>query len=108
MTIELKLHKDCQFHTLDANDVYDYIGEHSDKDLELAYYVSMWCEYLNHPLFQNPEYAYADAEYARMGGWLTGYNFAKKITVEEDNLYVKFKFGKHKVILNRPYSDKID
>lgn len=108
MTIELKLHKDCQFHILDANDVYEFIGECTDRELKLAHYISVWCEYLNHPLFQNPEFAYADAEYARLGGWLTGFNVALQIKVDETNEVIKIKYGRDKIILHRPYADKID
>ena len=108
MTIELKLHKDCQFHLLDPMDVYNYIGECTDRELKLAQYVSIWCEYLNHPLFQNPEFAYADAEYARLGGWLTGFNAAMCIKIDEDSDMIRIKYGRDRIILHRPYADKID
>ena len=108
MKIELKLHKDCQFHILDSNDVYNYIGECTDRELKLALYVSTWCTYLNHPLFQNPEFAFADADYAQLGGWIQGFNTAMRIQVEEDNNVVKIKYGRDRIILHKPYEDKID
>ena len=108
MTIELKLHKDCQFHTLEANDVYEFIGECTDRELKLALYVSTWCTYLNHPLFHNPEYAFADADYAQLGGWLQGFGVAKNIQVDEDEDVIKIKYGRDKIILHRPYADKMD
>lgn len=108
MLIELKLHKDGPFHMLDAMDVYNFIGECTDRELELANYISVWCTYLNHPLFHNPDFAFADADYAQLGGWITGYNFAKKINVEDDNETVRFKWGRHKIVLHRPYEDKYE
>lgn len=108
MTIELKLHKDCQFHILDANDVYEFIGECTDRELMLAQYVDIWCTYLNHPLFQNPEFAYADAEYARLGGWITGFSVALRIDVQEDDTTVRFRYGKDKIILHKPYAELCD
>lgn len=106
MLIELKLHQDCQFHMLDVQDAYEHLGETSDREIELAYYISVWVEYLNHPLFHNPDFAFADADYAQLGGWITGYNFAKKINVEEDDTTVRFKYGRDRVILHKPYEDK--
>ena len=105
MLIELKLHKDGPFHMLDAMDVYNFIGENTDRELELANYISVWCNYLNHPLFHNPEFAFADADYAQLGGWITGYNFAKKINIEEDYFKVWFKYGRDKVILHKPFEE---
>jgi hypothetical protein len=91
---------------LDVQDAYMYLSETNDRDIELAYYISVWVEYLNHPLFHNPDFAFADADYAQLGGWITGYNFAKKINVEEDDTTIRFKYGRDRVILHKPYEDR--
>lgn len=103
MKIELELHREGNLLLLDSNDIYSYIGETTNADLELAYYVDEWCKYLNYPLLHNDDMKFADATYAKMEGWITGYNFAKKIDAKDENGVVVFRHGKHTITLNKPF-----
>lgn len=103
MKIELKLHQFDQFLLLESADIYDFVGESKNADLELAYYVDMWCQYLNYPFLHSKNLKFADADYAKLEGWITGYNFAKKIDVDDRNGVIAFRFGKHEIVLNKPF-----
>ena len=103
MKIELELHKHDDCLLLDSSDIYSYIGEETEADLMLAYYIDQWCQYLNHPLLTNRELLFGDTEAARLDGWIAGFNMAKKIDVERKNGVVVIHYKKHTIILNKPF-----
>ena len=103
MNIVLELHREANMLLLDSSDIYNFVGESTNADLELALYVDKWCEYLNYPFLHNGDMKFPDADYAKLEGWLDGYSFAKKIDVDESKAFVKFKFGKHNITLHQPF-----
>ena len=103
MKIELELHKDGDLLLLESQDVYKYIGEETEADIMLAQYIDKWCEYLNYPLLHNDDMKFGDTKLSRLEGWITGYNFARKIDVKTENGVVAFRHGKHKITLNKPF-----
>ena len=106
--IELKLHKDEEVNSLilDFNDVYKFIGEIDKDDIEVAFYINKWCDYLNYRVYHNEEMCFGDTELARLDGWITGYNHAKKIDVKHFTGRVEIKMRKYSIILHRPYKSK--
>lgn len=106
MEIILELHQSDNFFTLDFQDIYQYVKEYETADVELAYYIERWCEYLNYPIHHNNEMAFGDVELARLEGWITGYNHAKKINVSHFTDRVEIKMHKHFIILKKPYNNQ--
>jgi hypothetical protein len=103
MNIVLELHREANMLLLDSADIYNFVGEESNAELELALYVAKWCEYLNYPFLHNRDMRFTDADCAKLEGWIDGYSFAKKIDVDERNDAVRFKFGKHNITLHQPF-----
>ena len=101
--ITLELHKDGDWLVLKSQDIYDYIGESTLQEIELAYYIDKWCEYLNYYAYSNKDMKFGDPFIARLEGWLTGYNQAKKIEVEETKTSVKIKMRGYEILLWRPF-----
>ena len=103
MKITLELHKEGNSLLLNSQDIYEYVGETTDADFVLAYYIDKWCEYLNYPLIHNNEMKFGDPEKTRLEGWLSGFNFAKRVDVKMEGGVVILRYGKHKIILNKPF-----
>ena len=103
MDIVLDLHRDGTLLLLESTDVYNFIGERTNAELELAYLIDEWCKYLNYHIIHNKDMKFGDTEYGRLEGWLNGYNFAKKIDVNRGGGIVSFRFGKYKVELHEPF-----
>ena len=103
MKIELELHKDGNLLLLNSQDIYKYIGESSEADIMLAYYIDKWCEYLNYPLLHNDDMKFGDIDLERLESWITGYNYAKKIDVTRKDGVVSFRYGKHSIALSIPF-----
>ena len=105
MKIELELHKCGNALLLESQDVYEYIGESTESEIMLAYYIDKWCQYLNYHIsgLHNKEMAFGDTEYEGLCQWITGYNYAKKIDVSHENSAVHIKHGKYKITLNKPF-----
>ena len=103
--IVLELQKDTESNacTLNHQDIYNYVGECTEQEVEFALYIEKWCEYLNYYILNNKEMAFGDTDYARLEGWLAGYNFAKKIDVTNFKDRVEIKMKGYFVILNRPF-----
>ena len=103
MNIVLDLHREANILLLDSMDIYNFVGEEKNADLELALYVDKWCEYLNYPFLHNKDMKFPDADYSKLEGWIDGYSFAKKIDVDESRSFVKFRFGRHNITLSQPF-----
>ena len=101
--ITLELHKDGNWLVLYSQDIYDYIGENTQQEIELAFYIDKWCEYLNYYAYSNREMAFGDPFISRLEGWLSGYNHAKKIEAEETKEFVKIKMRGYEILLWRPF-----
>lgn len=104
MKIKLELHRDGNFLLLDSQDLYKHIPESVESNIRMAYYVDRWCEYLNWPLLHNQEMAFGDPDYARLDGWLTGYSFAKRIEVVENNGFILLRGRGYQIELPRPFA----
>ena len=92
--IKLELHKvDEKYLMLESQDVYKFVGESTNADMDLALYVDKWCEYLNWFIggMHNNDMKFADGEYYTLKGWLNGYNFAKKYDVTHKKGIVEIK-----------------
>lgn len=101
--ITLDLHKDGNALVLNPQDIYNYIGESTPKEIELAYYIDKYCEYLNYYIYNNKEMAFGDPFIARLEGWLAGYEYAKKIEVTKNKDVVEIKMRGYRIILNKPF-----
>lgn len=103
--IVLELHKEPENNccVLNEQDVYQYIGESTSQEIELAMYIQKWCEFLNYSVLNSNEMVFGDPEYAKLEGWISGYNFAKHIEVEETDELVTIKMNKYEVILSKPF-----
>lgn len=103
MIIEMGLHQDGNLLLLDSQDIYEYVGENTAKELEIAYYIDKWCAYLNYPLLHNDDMKFGDTELSRLEGWIDGYNYAKQIRVEREPGNVKLRYGRYHVVLPVPF-----
>lgn len=103
--VVLELHNDEELHAvvLDSNDIYEYVSERTIEEVELALYVDKWCTYLNYHILNNREMAFGDVDYARLEGWITGYNHAKKIDVRHFTDRVEIKMRKYFIVLKKPF-----
>lgn len=101
--IVFDLHGEENYCVLKSQDVYKYVGESNEKDVELALYTNKWCEYLNYHVFNSKEMLFGDPKFAELEGWISGYNFAKKIEVEHSPSQVVIKTKEYLIILPRPF-----
>lgn len=103
--IRLELHKEGDSLVLDCEDIYKYVGEVEEEDIELAYYIDKWCRYLNYYVGgeHNKEMLFGDTTYTRLEAWLDGYNFAKKYEVEYEKNKITIQTKKHSIVLIRPF-----
>lgn len=91
---------------LDSQDVYEYVGEKIEAEIEFAYYIDKWCEYLNSFVLDNKELAFGNINQARLDGWLKGYEFGKGYVSERKNGFVTIKAKRYRVTLKIPYEEK--
>ena len=96
------LHKQDGVFVLDAQDVFQHITEATKEERELAFYLGKWCELLNYYVFHSKELMFGDAEYARLDGWIDGYNHAKAIQIYDHDDRVEIDMKKYHIILNKP------
>lgn len=95
--IDLSLHCDENNSlTLDFQDVLEELSENDEEDVEFAHYAEKYCQYLNYFTCHNRELAVLDADYARLDGWINGYNMAKRAIISEvkGKILVKIKIRK--------------
>ena len=107
-SIELKLHHEegTFLHLLESQDIYDFVDESSVEDVELAYYVEKWCEWLNY-FFLNDATVNGNLEEARLRGWINGYNYAKHVDEQEyDDRYI-LVMKKYVITIHKPKKDVI-
>ena len=87
--ILLELHKESGTNNLllDSQDVFKFIGENTNEEMRLFYYLDKWCDWLNYYFTHtttyngNPE----EIEEIQLRSWLDGYNYAKRIDEQEFN-----------------------
>lgn len=103
--IVLELHKQDNACVLESQDVYQYIGEADKQEIELAFYIDKWCQYLNYYIFHSKEMMFGDAEYARLQGWLDGYEHAKNIHVDHYSDRIEINMRGYRITLKKPYED---
>ena len=103
--IRLDLHKEGNSLILDCEDIYKYVGEIKENDIELAYYIDKWCKYLNYYIGgeHNREMIFGDTEYTRLEAWLDGYNFAKKYDVDYEKSKITIRTKEYLIILAKPF-----
>lgn len=103
--IKLELHYDKELEAclLDEQDMYLFIGENTKKEVEIGYYITQLCHYLNYPFFKNPDMAFDDGKEWFLKGWINGANYAYHHNVDSDdgNLIVKGKG--YKIIAPEPF-----
>lgn len=84
--ITLNVHKEKGTNNLllDSQDVFDFIGESTNAEMQLFYYLDRWCEWLNY-YFTHTSTCNGNPEELQMRAWLSGYNYAKRIDEQEFN-----------------------
>lgn len=100
--IKLTLHRYDQFLLLDSQDCYQYIGENTEKEVELAHYIEMFCESKNYSLLKNPEMAFDDGKEFQLNGWVDGYNYAKHHKIDEKNHTIEGSW--YKISYEEPFA----
>lgn len=103
--IVLELHKQDNAYILESQDVFQYIGETDKQEIDLAFYIDKWCQYLNYYIFHSKEMMFGDAEYTRLEGWIDGYNHAKSIQVDYCNDRIEISMRKYHIVLKKPYKN---
>lgn len=87
--IKLELHKHDHFLLLDCLDCYEYIGESTEKEIELVQYIEKFCELKNYSLLKNPDRVFDDGTEFQLRGWVDGYNFAKHHKIDTNKLTIE-------------------
>ena len=84
--ILLELHKESGTTNLllDSQDVFEFIGESTNEEMRLFYYIDKWCEWLNY-YFTHTVTCNGNIEEIQLRSWLDGYNYAKQIDEQEFN-----------------------
>lgn len=90
MKIKLELHKEDNILVLEPQDIFKYFDENEDYDL--IYYLDKVIEYLNYPIFHNSEMAFDDGYYAKLGGWIDGFDYAKHLEKIDDGGAIEIKW----------------
>lgn len=103
--IVLELHKQDDAYVLESQDMFQYIGEMTNQEVELALYINKWCQYLNYYIFHSKDMMFSDAEYARLEGWLDGYECAKDIHVDNFDDRIEIDMKRYHIILKKPYEN---
>lgn len=84
ITLNLHREKGTNNLLLDSQDVFDYIGENTNAEVQLFYYLDKWCEWLNY-YFTHSSTCNRNLEEAQLRAWICGYNYAKQIDEQEFN-----------------------
>ena len=109
--ILLELHKESGTNNLllDSQDVFKFIGENTNEEMRLFYYLDKWCDWLNYYFTHtttyngNPE----EIEEIQLRSWLDGYNYAKRIDEQEFNdRYVLVMSGYEITIMKQRKEDE--
>ena len=101
--IILDLHKKKNACILNSQDIYKYVGELDEEDIELAYYINKYCEYLNYHIYNSREILFGDTYYARLEVWLDGYNLAKKYETKNSSGVIEIITKKYHIFLKKPF-----
>ena len=104
MKITLELHKEKGTNNLllEHQDVYNFIGENTEKELDLAHYLEKWCDWLNYPLMHTSP-VHGDVEEAKLRSWIDGYNYAKHIKEQEFGDRYELDVRGYNIILYKPF-----
>ena len=103
--ITLNLHREKGTNNLlvDFQDVFDFIGETTKAEVELGYYLEIWCKWLNYYFTHSPT-ANGNVDETQLRAWIDGYNYAKHIDEQEfSDRYVLSMRG-YIVTLYKPFS----
>lgn len=101
--LELHHEKGTNNLLLDSQDVFHFIGEATDRERELFFYIDKWCEWLNY-YFTHSATCNGNPDELQMRSWLQGYNYAKKIEEHEyDDRYVLSMRG-YLITIYKPFS----
>lgn len=105
LKIKLELHFDNEAKAclLEAQDVYKYIGENTEKEVRLAYYIDMLCKYQNYFVFKNPNMANDDGEEWFLRGWINGYDYANKHLIKENENNIQIKGKGYLIEYSEPF-----
>lgn len=103
--ITLGLHKEKGTNNLlvDFQDVFDFVGESTRKEVELGYYLEKWCMWLNY-YFVNTPTANGNIDEAQLRGWIDGYNYAKHIDEQEFHDRYVLSMRGYLITLYKPFS----
>ena len=84
--ILLDLHKESGTNNLllDSQDVFNFIGESTNEEMRLFYYLDNWCEWLNY-YFTHSATCNGNIKEIQLRSWIDGYNYAKQIDEQEFN-----------------------
>ena len=82
--IILNVHKENGTNALllNSQDVFNFIGESTNAEMQLFYYLDKWCEWLNY-YFTHSSTCNGNIEETQLRSWLSGYNYAKHIDEQE-------------------------
>lgn len=88
ITLDLHKEKGTKYLLLDSQDVFNFISENTNAEMQLFYYLDKWCEWLNY-YFTHTSTCNGNIEEAQLRSWIEGFNYAKRIDeIEYKDRYV--------------------
>ena len=96
----------CGYAFVDVSDMYPFIDENNERDVELITVVQKYCYLLNYYNEHNKGMMFFDREYIAVKEWLKGYFFAKKVEVKETVKDVQFTLFNTSVVIEKPTVEK--
>lgn len=103
--IILKVHpaKGASYSLLEHQDIYEFIGESTVEEIDLAFYISKWCDWLNHYVTDSVP-VHGDIKGTELRSWIQGYNYAKHVDETEfSDSYVLSMKG-YLITIYKPYT----
>ena len=88
---------------LNSQDVFDFIGETTNREMELFIYIDKWCEWLNY-YFTHTSTCNGNPEELQLRSWLKGYNYAKKIDEQEFHDRYVLSMRGYLITIYKPFS----
>lgn len=103
--IILNVHKEKGTNNLllDAQDVFDFIGESTNAELQLFYYLEKWCDWLNY-YFTHSSTCNGNIEEIQLRAWISGYNYAKHIDEQEFHDRYVLNMRGYLITLYKPFA----
>ena len=103
ITLNLHREKGTNNLLLDSQDVFDFIGESTNAEMQLFYYLDRWCEWLNY-YFTHSATCNGNVEEAQLRSWLCGYNYAKRIDEQEFNDRYVLSMRGYLITIYKPFA----